>query len=189
MDKAIENLRQEVIYKLCGKDVHVEIAPCSFMYPNYGLQLMLKLKQDGKLISSDTLINKQVTPATATAADVDKMLETVSFQACPCCGTPTFSTHEKFDNRHGKCEPCFMKQLDAEFAEAEAKEMLKFKKHCAKMKAQGFKYMVDIVVHSNRGSDKVVTYFMADMPADMNKFAKQKHPRAAALDIGTVTAL
>ncbi len=189
MDKAIAALKQGVSLSLQGNEVHVEISPCSFMYPNYGLQLSLSLRVAGKEVSKEFVLNKTVTPATATEADVQALLDTVRFQKCPCCGTATFVSTNPHDNRNAKCDPCFMTELRASFADSQAKADAKFKKHCEKMKQQGFKHMVDIVVHSASGSDKVVTHFISDIPTDIKKFAKQQHPRAVQLDIGRIQTL
>ena len=188
MDKAIIALKQGITIELQGHIIKADISPCSFMNKTYGLQLSLLLMKGDVAVSREYVHNPAVFPETATEADVQAMLEGVKFQVCPCCGTPTFVSTNKYDNRKARCEQCAAREFRAELDKIKVAEDAKFKRQCDKMKAQGMKYMVDIVVHST-GDDKVVTHFMSDLPTDMIKFAKKAHPRAVQLDIGNAKAL
>ena len=63
------------------------VSPCSWMYPNYGLQIQIRIESTGE---TALLLNKSLPFTEATEDDVRTMLASVRIVRCPRCESPAF---------------------------------------------------------------------------------------------------
>jgi len=160
------------------------ISPCSFMYPNYGLQLQITLEGGGVCY----LLNKQVLAVNATEADVDAMLAHVKLKPCSRCGEPAFDPASIDTNRADLCEFCFMK-MNAKYAKASEAEAKKVARKDISMKNSGYTHRVDAWVHPESGSDSMVTMYYGDAPTKSSIESQLKKQGSCVLDDYTVVPL
>ena len=186
MDKKVALLKNGVKLVISGHEVEVSISPCSFMYPNYGVQLETKIVKNGRIVSKDYILDKNILIEDATETDIAFMLTQVKFTTCSDCGETIFVPIYESNNREGCCELCFMKKLTAKYDARKVELDKKFKAFCGKMKTKGYSFYVDVVVHSNRGSDKSSAVFLTEVPVDLKAYLKTQFPRAAQIDFGKI---
>lgn len=93
-------------------------------------------------------------------------------------------THMAFDpatlktNREGKCEPCFMDKLNADFAKEQEKESKMEAALDAKMKAKGYTHKVVAWVHPPRGDDYQLIMHTMGKPSDADIKKELKKARS-----------
>jgi hypothetical protein len=156
-----------------------EVSPCVWMY-NTAFQLSIQLPGRGGHIISQL---KGIKLADTTQDHVDELLGAVQIKPCVCeeCNNPAFDPSVCDTNRAGKCESCFMAELNAEWEQEEKKEQERLKKQREKAKAQGFTHVIDLVVHPKHGDDRFLSYFVKDATPEMAVGLLKKH-RSMVLD-------
>lgn len=111
--------------------VTASISPCCRMYPGHGLQIRVALSNGGSAYVHDA-----AKPFDQSCeADVDRLLKRVRVIHCSRCGGQAFDPASVVTNRNSLCVSCFLSDLDAEFAEAKAKEHAEIVALEAKMSA------------------------------------------------------
>ena len=126
------------------------ISPCSWMYPNYGLQIQIRIESTG---GTAYILNRSLPFAQATEDDVRAMVASVRIVHCPRCQSPAFDPATVETNRSGLCEACFLKDLSAKYDAAKKKEAAKLARTDASMKLKGMTHRVDAWVHPSGGGD------------------------------------
>lgn len=137
-------------------ELTAEISPCVFMYQGYGLQLTVTLPKGGNTI----VARKDIPIETATEQDCQALLESVRVLPCNVCQKPAFDPSSCSTNRDGKCESCFMAELNAAFEKETKKEDAKLKRDDAKFKARGYTHRVHAWIHPASGSDYELMMWM-----------------------------
>lgn len=139
------------------------ISPCCWMYPGHGLQIRVTLLNGGSAYIHD--VEKPFDHS--SEADVDRLLKQVRVIPCSRCGDHAFDPASVISNRNGLCEKCFLSDLDAEFAEAKAKEQAEITALNAKMLAEGYTHRVDAWIHPVAGGDdRQVSLYYIGKPSD-----------------------
>jgi len=126
------------------------ISPCSWMYPNYGLQVELRIEATG---GTAHLLNRSLPFAEATEADFNAMVAQARIVPCPRCQSPAFDPTTAGTNRNGLCETCFLADLKAESAAARVREEESLRKMDTKMRRKGMTHCVDAWIHPSAGGD------------------------------------
>lgn len=156
-----------------------EVSPCVWMY-NTAFQLSIRMAGKGGNIISRM---KGLKLADATQAHVDELLGAIQIKICTCegCKNPAFDPLVCETNRAGKCETCFMAELNAEWEQEQKKEQARLKKQRDKAKAQGYTHEIFLVVHPKNGDDKLMSYFVKDATPQM-AVGLLKRNRSVVLD-------
>lgn len=163
------------------------VSPCSWMYPGHGLQLQIELTPGG---GTAFLHNKGKTFADATEADIDAMLASVKLVPCSRCGNLAFDSNTVSTNRAGKCETCFIGDLNKEMEAAQKKDAEKLKRTDARMKAKGMTHRVDAWVHPAAGGDDYpVSLYVNSAPSKSLIQKELKKLKSSVLDDYTIQAL
>lgn len=163
------------------------VSPCSWMYPGYGLQIQIQLAPNG---GTAFVHSKGRAFADATEADIDAMLESVKLVQCSRCGNLAFDPATVSTNRAGKCETCFMGDLDKELDAARKKDAEKLKRADARMKAKGMTHRVDAWVHpAGGGDDYLVSLYVNGDPSKSLIQKELKKLKSSVLDDYTIQAL
>lgn len=163
------------------------VSPCSWMYPGYGLQIQIQLAPNG---GTAYLISKGKSFTEATEADIDAMLESVKLVQCSRCGSLAFDPETVSTNRAGKCETCFIGDLDKELDAARKKDAEKLKRTNARMKAKGMTHRVDAWVHpAGGGDDYLVSLYVNGAPTKSLIQKELKKLKSSILDDYTIQAL
>jgi len=132
-----------------GVKVTATVAPCSWMYRSYGLQVMLRLP-GGALAS---IHRKRIPFEKATEADVRTTLDAVTLCKCRLCGKPAFDPAILDVDRDGQCEECFANKIRAEYAASEAKAAVALAEQDAEMKGRGYTHRIEAFIHPVHGGD------------------------------------
>ncbi|QCI13048.1 hypothetical protein E6B08_17460 [Pseudomonas putida] len=156
-----------------------EVSPCVWMY-NTAFQLSIQLPGRGGHITSRV---EGLKLADATQAHVDELLGAAHIKPCVCegCINPAFDPSVCDTNRAGKCESCFIAELNAEWEQEEKEEQARLKKEREKAKAKGYTHVIDLVVHPRNGDDKFVSYYVKDATPEM-AIGLLKKNRSVVLD-------
>ncbi|BDT59549.1 hypothetical protein MasN3_30430 [Massilia varians] len=112
------------------------------------------------------MTHSDVTFADATEADVARLLDRVQVKKCTTrgCRNPAFDPASAQAHRDGKCEQCFMKNLDKELEKTQAAARRKLAQMDRLYWARGFTHRVEAWVHAD-GGDKQLSIWLAD-PTD-----------------------
>ncbi len=153
--------KASVTREVAGAILTAEVSPCSWMYPTYGFQISVVMAEGGKAY----VLEKELAFADASIDDMQRLLGTIGVIPCIKCRKPAFNPDTVQTNREGKCEQCFMTELNAEFEKEREKDARRMAKNDAKYKKQGYTHRVDAWIHPGRGDDESVTYYMKD-PTD-----------------------
>ena len=157
----------------------IQLDPCTWMYPGYGLQASISMEGGGKA----TVSNKAVLFADATRADLQSMFERVGVVTCKDCGKPAFDVVTVETNRKGLCEECFMTALEADFQKAMAGEAKRMGRMDQKHKANGYSHRVDAWIHpAGGGDDYSVAIYSKGQPSDELIQKTLKRKGSAVLD-------
>lgn len=138
-----------------GMPLHVEVSPCSWAYPHYGLQISVRMPDE-----HCAFLSKKIDFETATRKDVEDLVSTISFQKCNKCDSKTFNPATVKTNRSGLCNSCFTAESNLRFAEELAKEQ----ELEASMKRDGFTHKTIMWVHKNSGDDRQVILYTKGEP-------------------------
>jgi hypothetical protein len=145
-----------------------EVSPCVFMYPGYPLQIRVTLRRKpGESLGDAYAVNRSKTAATATEADAARLLEHIRIIPCRRCAAPSFDPNTIETNRAGLCESCFLRDLEAGFAEAQEAERQELAERDRRRKADGMMFRVSAWVHPEAGgADYPVDWYFAAAPTD-----------------------
>ena len=115
-----------------------------------------------------------------TKSDVLDLCNRVNVISCKRCGRPAFDPASVETNRAGLCESCFMSDLRARFAVADAAEQSALAKKDAAKLALGFTHRVSVWVHPHKGGDdRLLDLYFRGKPTSYEI-------RAEARSIGTL---
>ncbi len=163
------------------------ISPCSWMYPNYGLQIQVRIESTG---GTAFILNKALPFAQATEDDVRAMLASVRIVPCPRCQSPAFDPATVETNRSGLCEACFLNDLNAKYDAAKKKEAAKLARTDASMKRKGMTHRVDAFIHpSGGGDDYQISIYVSENPTKTMIRKELRRCKSAVLDDYTVRPL
>ena len=145
-----------------GARLSASVSPCVWLYDR-PFQITVTLVEGGTTIVSDSDINI----ADATEADVARLLDRVKVKKCGTrgCQNPAFDPATTSSHRDGKCEQCFMKNLDKELQKAQAAERRKLAQMDRLYRARGFTHRVETWVHAD-GGDKQLSIWLANPTED-----------------------
>jgi hypothetical protein len=144
-----------------GHQLSLEVAPCSWMYPLYGLQVQITLHGEGGNVH---LHDKAVLFENATEADLNRLFDAVKIIPCKRCGKPAFDPVVVDTNRNGFCEHCFMDDLNADFNKAQEKHKKETQRLDAKHKAEGYSHRIDAWIHAG-GDDQQIAFYSKGEPS------------------------
>lgn len=140
-----------------GAKLSGQVAPCCWMY-NAPFQVSVSMADGGGRIE---VVDKSLRFEDATEADMQRLIDSVQVVRCKCkgCSNLAFDPSQNDTNREGKCEACFMRKLNEEFAKLQEKENAKLEKLDEKYRKQGFTHRVEIWVHAG-GDDQQIYLWM-----------------------------
>jgi hypothetical protein len=149
-----------------GLKLDGEVSPCVFMYPGYPLQVTVTLRRSsGESLGVAYAVDRSKTADTATEADVRQLLAAVRIIPCRRCAAPAFDSQTIDTNRAGLCDPCFMHELEAQWARAEEAERQELAARDRCVKGEGMRYRVSAWVHpEDGGDDELVHWYFAAAP-------------------------
>lgn len=148
-----------------GVSLVAEVSPCVFMYPRYPLQLTVTLRGSaGQLLGQVHPVDRTKHASTYTDYHASRLLANIRITPCPRCSTPAFDPASVQTNRGGLCEPCFMADLEAEWAKADEAERQKLAARDLRMKNKGMTIRVTAWVHRDAGDDYQITWYLKEKP-------------------------
>lgn len=144
-----------------GAKLSASVSPCVWLY-NSPFQITVTLVEGGTTFVAD----EDVKFASATEADVARLLARVQVKKCRTrgCQNPAFDPATTSAHRDGKCDQCFMKNLNKELEKAQAAERRKLAQMDRLYRARGFTHRVEAWVHAD-GGDKQLSIWLAN-PTD-----------------------
>lgn len=142
------------------------VSPCCWMNPGSPFQITVQMVDGGKIIVQE----RALTYDHASVHDMQRLLGQVQVQECICdnCTRPAFSNAEISSNREGRCETCFMENLNLTIVKQIADESRKKRQTSVRSdkrhKIGGYTHRVNAWVHTN-GDDLELVMYMAE-PTD-----------------------
>jgi len=169
-----------------GVKLHTTLPLYFWLYPKPSYTLAADVHIEG---GGNARVKSDVPFSEATEADVAAMLAKVRLIPCKVCGTKTFDPATVETNRDGKCEKCFLAELDASLKAHQAKQAERDAKKDRQMRKKGFTHKVVAWVHPAAGDDyQIVAYFgLEPTEAEIKGLIKGK--RGAQLGQYAVTKL
>lgn len=151
---------REKTWRIGETDMVASISPCSWLYPDYGLQIQVCIPKSG---SAYLHIKKRFDEC--VDADFDELCSKVKLVACKTCGKPAFDPEAVDTNRDGECEDCFLAALNAEYQKSLLKEKKKLARRDKSMLVKGYQYRVTAWIHPAAGGDDyMVDIYFAEKP-------------------------
>lgn len=143
--------------EFAGKAVYYSLSPCSWMYPGYGCQVQLSMVAAPVNAGSVFALEKEF--AGKDRAELEAVAESVALRWLHKHGVaPIEEAQRKWET------------AAAEFAAEEAKHVERAAKRqaaaLAKLKAQGFAFILNGWVHPNSGDDRPVSIAYKTRPGD-----------------------
>jgi hypothetical protein len=146
-----------------GIKLTASISPCVFMHKNYPLQIQVegpRVKEGylGWVMLRDKTKNGE----TATEDDVKALLKTVKLVECSndgCSNLAFDKSGDKYDNREGQCETCFVAKLNAEMEQAQEAELKAVARRDKQQYKKGMRYRVTAWIHGHGDDQQVDIYF------------------------------
>lgn len=159
-----------------GARLSASVSPCVWLYDS-PFQITVTLVQGGTTVVTDS----DVKFTDATEADVARLLDRVQVKKCRTrgCQNPAFDPVSAQAHRDGKCEQCFMKNLDKALEKAQAAERRKLTKMDRLYRARGFTHRVEAWVHAE-GGDKQLSIWLASPTDDSIRSELQRAGADAA---------
>ncbi len=141
-----------------GAKMSASVSPCVWLYDS-PFQISVTLAGGGTTIVTDS--NVKFTDA--TEVDVARLLDRVQVRKCRSrgCRNAAFDPATMSPHRDGKCEQCFVKNLDKELEKAQKAERKKLAQMDRLYRARGFTHRVEAWVHAD-GGDKQLSIWLAD---------------------------
>lgn len=141
-----KTVKTDFVIKHEGRDIYVEISPCSWMYPGYGLQLKMAGKPNA--YNAEAVFDRD--PAIrADTIPVKEMVELAKIQARKWL---TENNVAELDEKVVKWAKDSAK-LDAAIKKEQAKEEKARMKRLTKNQAAGYTHVVDAWIHPASGDD------------------------------------
>ena len=167
-----------------GAKLSASVSPCVWLY-NSPFQITVTLAEGGTTFVTDNNVKFM----DATEADVARLLDRVQVKKCRTrgCKNPAFDPATTSAHRDGKCEQCFMKNLDKELEKAQAAERRKLAQMDRLYRARGFTHRVEAWVHAD-GGDKQISIWLAN-PTEDSIRNELLHAGAAAVQGYTLHSL
>ena len=153
--------RTVLTQEIDGVTFSIEVAPCSWLYPGYGLQIHVTMLDGGGNVD---IMDKTLPFAKATEADMLRLFRQVRVVKCSRCGKPAFDPETTGTNRCGLCEICFIKDLNEELQAAMDKEKKRMARMDTKRRKEGYTHRVDAWVHPQAGSDYQISLYVKGKP-------------------------
>lgn len=173
-------------WELGGAKLSADISPCSWMYPDYGLQLSITMEGGGRAY----VLNKNLTFETASEKDALAMCQLVKIVPCKCCGKPAFEPKSVQTNRETKCEECFMAKWTKEVEELQKKEAASLLRRDKKHLKLGYTHRVTASIHPAAGGDDyLVDFYVQGKPTKASIQAMIKKRGSVVLDDYSVSDL
>lgn len=147
------------------------VSPCSWMNLGSPFQITVQMAGGGMVIVQD----KALAFDQATVSDMQRMLDEVEVIECSCfdCKRPAFAPSKIPSNREGKCEACFMRELDAtigqEIRENATRRKQALAEEDAAQRARGHTHRVNAIVHRNGDDLDLVIYMSNPLKAQILK--------------------
>jgi hypothetical protein len=140
-----------------GAKLSASVSPCVWLYDS-PFQITVTLVEGGSTFVTD----EDVKFAEATEADVAHLLDRIQLKKCRKrgCSNPAFDPVATAAHRDGKCEQCFMKNLNKELEKAQTAERRKLAQIDRLHRARGFTHRVDAWVHAD-GGDRQLSIWLA----------------------------
>ena len=161
-------------------NLSASISPCSWMYPNYGLQIQIRIESTGE---TALLLNKSLPFTEETEDDVRTKLASVRIVRCPRCESPAFDPATVVTNRTGLCGACVFKDCSATNDAARQEEEAKQAQTDAAMKLKGMTHRVDAWVHPSGGdSDYQIRFYTSEKPGDATIRSELQRRNSSVLD-------
>lgn len=149
-------------FSVDGVPLKATVSPCSHMYENYGLQVRVEMEDGGCTYQHDP-------KPFAACADADFLALCAKVRISPCAtlGCPGHAFVDPASNRNGRCEKCFLADIDREFSALRKKAQAAALRRNARRKAQGYTHRVEAWVHPAEGGDDfpVEMYFRGEPDA------------------------
>ncbi len=140
-----------------GEQVFFSVSPCSWMYPNYGLQVGISLTQNAVNAVSEFIIDKGVEATNRPMQELDDAAKVMVEKWLSENGTKIL--HEKAAK---------WKVAAAEFAAESEKENKRMaaaqKRSDARHKAKGYTHRVDACIHPAHGDDYLTSTYVVCTP-------------------------
>lgn len=167
-----------------GVTLSLEVSPCSWMYPTYGLQVTVRIEGGGNIHVHD----KTVLFQDATVDDLNRLFDTVRLKPCKRCGTLTFDPESVSTNREGLCEECFLGDLRKDIDKAAERDAKRQRAADAKKRAAGYTHRVNAWVHPDAGEDFQIVMYAVNPTVEIIE-QQLKRRRSTVLNDYVITAL
>jgi hypothetical protein len=169
-----------------GHSFTAEISPCSWMDPDYGLQVGIAI--DGDHSNGGMRFSRSKKPfAKCTVADFEALLVNIEVRPCPRCATGVRLVGSRDDT--DLCERCFLQDLDRSFAALLAREQAGEAIADRRARARGYTHKVSAWVHPHAGDDYQIVFYSTGEPSAATAHAQLRKERSVRLDDYTVQAL
>lgn len=174
-----------------GFVLKAEVSPCVFMYDGYPLQVGVTLcRTSGESLGAAFVTDRKKTAHTYTDADVERLLAGVQTAPCILCGELAFDPRTVETNRNRICESCFLADLNAEFAIADAAERKALAERDMKARAAGLKVRISAWIHLDSGGDDYPKdWYLKDLPKPNQVRAMIRGEGSMILDDYTIIEL
>lgn len=160
-----------------GVTVFASVSPCSWMYPNYGMQVQVATKKNACNAESELI--KWSTPFDQSS-DADVTTHIIAFMNAGGVA----KLEQKVVSWAVES-----KKLRAEIDRAEVRAKARAAKYAAKMKAEGYTHRVLAWVHPASGDDYQVEFFSKRQPTDAEIVKLLKNRRSQVTNDFCVEAL
>lgn len=144
-----------------GARMSASVSPCVWLYDS-PFQITVTLAGGGTTYVADN----DVKFAEATEADVARLLDRVQVKKCRArgCQNPAFDPATTSAHGDGRCEQCFMRNLNKELEKAQAAERRKLVQMDRLHRARGFTHRLEAWIHAD-GGDRQLSIWLAN-PTD-----------------------
>ena len=145
-----------------GAKLSASVSPCVWLYDS-PFQIAVTLAGGGTTFVTDS----DVKFTDATEADVTRLLDRVQVRKCRTrgCQNAAFDPATMSAHRDGKCEQCFIENLDKELEKAQKAERRKLAQMDRLYRARGFTHRIEAWVHTE-GGDKQLSIWLANPTED-----------------------
>ena len=170
---SIKNLQARHVV-IDGVATVVEISPCSWMYPNYGLQLKVNGDSDAGRFNNFYL-HIDAAFKSCTEDDMQRLIKSIHLIPCRNEGCKSkmymseymannslFDTVNNIVRTCDSCNAAGLKAMTESFeAEQKADDIAQLKRE----KKKGFTHVLDFFIHHKTGSDKQYRAFLKGAPS------------------------
>lgn len=152
-----------------GVTLSMRVEHPSWTYPNWGLQIGVRIEEVGQTRHNTTSARKPDLPIDqATVGDALALFDSVGIVPCSTCGAPAFDPKTCTTNRAGECETCFLRRLREDFEREDLpsriRELKGDIKRAEQHKAKGFTHHLLSMIHPTAGDDYAVEFYWKAEP-------------------------